>query len=58
MESLGLLFITHPLGCDKDRRPEVTFQKFSLPLGILPPKWFDLGVGFSSDGLSIWESES
>ena len=37
MESLGLLFITHPLGCDRDRCPEVTFQKFPLPLGILPP---------------------
>ena len=36
MESLGLLFVMHPLGCDKDRCPEVTFQKFPLPLGILP----------------------
>ena len=36
MESLGILFITHPLGCDRDRLPEVTFQKFPLPLGILP----------------------
>ena len=36
MESLGLLFVTHLLGCDRDWRPEVTFQKFPLPLGILP----------------------
>ena len=58
MESLGLLFIMHPLGCDRYRCPEVTFQKFPLPLGILPPWWFDLGVGFSPDGLSIGENES
>ena len=58
MESMGLLFIMHPLGCDRDQRPKVTFQEFPLPLGILPPYWFDLGVGFSLDGLLIWESES
>ena len=58
MESLGLLFITHPLGCDRDRRLEVTFQKFPLPLGILPPERFDRGVGFSLDGLLIGEGES
>ena len=37
MESLGLFFVMHPLGCDRDWRPEVTFPKFTLPLGILPP---------------------
>ena len=58
MESLGLFFITYPLGCDRDQCPEVTFQKFPLPLGILPLQRFDLGVGFSPDGLSIGESES
>ena len=57
MESLGLLFIMYPLGCDRDWHPEVTFQKFLLPLGILPPWWFDLGVGFSRVGLLIWESK-
>ena len=36
MESLGLLFIMFPLGCDRDQCPEVTFQKFLLPLGIFP----------------------
>ena len=25
MESLGLFFVTHPLGCDRDSCPEVTF---------------------------------
>ena len=25
MESLGLFFVMHPLGCDRDRRLEVTF---------------------------------
>ena len=58
MESLGLLFIMHLLGCDRDRHPKVTFQEFLLPLGTLPPSWFDAGVGFSPDGLSIGESES
>ena len=37
MDSLGLLFIMHQLGCDRDQLPEVSFQKFPLPLGILPP---------------------
>ena len=25
-EVSGAMFVTHPLGCDRDRRPEVTFQ--------------------------------
>ena len=57
MESLGILFVTHPLGCDIYRHPEVTFQNFPLPLGIFPPLRFDRGVGFSPDGLSIREGE-
>ena len=58
IEYLGLLFVAHPLECDRDRRPEVTFQKFRFLWVFCHPKRFDLGVGFSPDGLSVWESES
>ena len=33
----GAMFVMHPLGCDRDECPEVTFQEFPLPLGIFPP---------------------
>ena len=29
----GAVFVTHPLGCDRDRRPEVTFQKVPPSFG-------------------------
>ena len=38
--------------------PRSLFSKFLLLLGILPPEGFDLGVGFSPDGLSVGECES